>query len=263
MHIKRKDLPNKPLLEAIFELHLTAGEDPGEDTLYADRIDASYPLWVGNFYDKIKAEYPAHETLSPYGFPGMEGVLCNRFRSAPGKWPLIQIGPKVVTLNQTSSYHWENSFLPSISKLSEAILLSHPCSGLLQVDRLVLRYINGFDFSSVDQSDAIESLSRHFDLGISINENLISKLNLSPVPAAVDISIDYPHSNPAGNLKVRFSNPNKDSPSLIVWEIVFSSGFEGEPFKPASVEDWAVNAHELTSGAFFSLLDSDLYQSFQ
>lgn len=263
MEIQRKDLPNKPLLEAIFEIHFAA-KATGQGSLPSqDPLETTYPLWIGSFYEKIKARFPAHETLSPYGFPGMEGLLCNRFRSAPGEWPLIQIGPKIATLNQTASYHWEDSFLPEISGLSEAIETTHPNSDSLILDRLVLRYINGFDFSDDDGSNVLNVLNRHFDIGLTVKEKLFERLSLSRSPAGADISIDYSSLDPEGMLKIRFSNPNKDSPGMIIWEIVFSSVFRKQLLSRESLVIWAERAHEATSRAFFSLLDMDLYRSFQ
>jgi hypothetical protein len=104
----RKILKNKPLVEAIFELRWELQEhEPGM------KIDPHYKILIGRIYDRINrvsAEYPFHEPLATATIPDeMVGyVVQHRFRKGENEWPLIQIGPGVITLNDTKGYVWED-----------------------------------------------------------------------------------------------------------------------------------------------------------
>jgi uncharacterized protein (TIGR04255 family) len=97
----RKILRNKPLLEAIFELRWELQEQaPGL------KLDPHYKILIGSLYDRVKDEYPFHEELPTATIPDeISGyIVKHRFRKSENGWPLIQLGPGVVTLNDTEGY---------------------------------------------------------------------------------------------------------------------------------------------------------------
>ena len=100
-----KELSNKPLVEAIFELKwkLKKSENGGQ-------IDPNYKILVGMLYDRLKRNYPQLEALPASDMPDemVPHVVQNRFRVGKGKWPLVQIGPGILTVNDTGNYTWEN-----------------------------------------------------------------------------------------------------------------------------------------------------------
>jgi len=98
-------LSKKPLVEAIFELRWKLQEPtPGI------KIDPNYKLLVGGIYDKIRQSYPFYEQLPTSALPDEIAayVVQHRFRKATDGWPLVQIGPGVITVNDTEGYTWDD-----------------------------------------------------------------------------------------------------------------------------------------------------------
>jgi uncharacterized protein (TIGR04255 family) len=85
--IKRIELKNKPLVEAIFEIRWELEKSN------LGLIDPNYKLIIGRIYDKLKAEYPYYEQLPTANIPDgiAEYITQHRFRTAENSWPLIQI----------------------------------------------------------------------------------------------------------------------------------------------------------------------------
>ncbi|MCD6239350.1 MAG: TIGR04255 family protein [Thermotogae bacterium] len=96
--MERKILKNKPLVEAIFEFRWKLQEPS-----IGVKIDPHYKILIGRMYDRVKDEYPFHEQLPAATMPDeIAGyVVQHRFRKDKDKWPLIQIGPGIITLNDT------------------------------------------------------------------------------------------------------------------------------------------------------------------
>ena len=96
-------LQNKPLVEAIFELRWKLEErSPGI------KIDPHYKILVGAMYEKVKDRYPFPEQMPTVNIPDEMAahVVQHRFRKAENEWPLVQVGPGIVTLNDTHGYTW-------------------------------------------------------------------------------------------------------------------------------------------------------------
>ena len=94
-------LKNKPLVEAIFELKWKLiQQDTG---IY---IDPHYKILIGSLYEKIKDKYPFYEQLETARMPDEIAayLVQHRFRVKENDWPLIQIGPGIITLNDTDNY---------------------------------------------------------------------------------------------------------------------------------------------------------------
>jgi len=85
-------LPKAPLLEVIFELRWQIKQ----------KSDLTkYQYLIGDLYSAIKKTYPVRESLAPPEVP--TDILINnpvhRFRKDKNQYPLVQIGPGLLTLN--------------------------------------------------------------------------------------------------------------------------------------------------------------------
>jgi len=74
------------------------------------RVDPHYKILVGSLYEQLKEEYPFHQQLPTAFIPDeMLGYLVqHRFRKGENQWPLVQIGPGIITVNDTEGYIWED-----------------------------------------------------------------------------------------------------------------------------------------------------------
>ena len=144
---KRRDFvyENPPLIEVIVEVHWEMQRLPSMD----GAIDPFYFDFVDKFRIAVKKKgFIFEEDITPPGVPieflGNQPV--KRFRRKEKTWPLFQIGPGVMTVNIIPPYQGWEAFIPSIRDGLNALFNTH--KGLkksVKINRLVLRYINGFD----------------------------------------------------------------------------------------------------------------------
>ncbi len=135
------DLKSKPLIEALLEVRWSVDSVPGPDP--------HYQLLIGRLYDRLQSEYPFHQPLEvaqlPTEIAAQAGVVQHQLRAAPEGWPIIQIGPGIMTVNVTSDYTWAD-FGSRCRNAVERLFEVHPSSKELQVASTTLRYIDAIDF---------------------------------------------------------------------------------------------------------------------
>ena len=103
--MERKILKNKPFVETVFELRWKF-----QEPALGIKIDLHYKIMIGRIYDRVKDEYPLHEQLPTANMPDeIAGhVVQHHFREGKDKWPLIQIGPGIIALDDTEGYVWKD-----------------------------------------------------------------------------------------------------------------------------------------------------------
>ena len=141
--MRPEKLTHPPLVEAILEVRWRLQEQaPGI------AVDPKYKLLVGRLYDRLNGDYPFHEPLPSASMPDeMLGYVAqHRFRTAAGAWPLVQVGPGLITLNDTQDYTWK-AFEVRSRQLVDTLYRAYPdASTALQVSSLQLRYIDAIPF---------------------------------------------------------------------------------------------------------------------
>src|SRR4030043_2007896 len=138
----RKILKNKPLSEAIFELKWKL-----QEIRESIRIDPHYKILVGSLFSKLREDYPYHEMLPAASIPDdIAGhVIQHRFRKGKAEWPLLQIGPGILTVNDTEGYIWEE-FEQKIIQAAKDFFEIYPEPETLKIKSLLLRYIDAVEF---------------------------------------------------------------------------------------------------------------------
>lgn len=99
--MSQANLANPPLVEALVEVRWELDSPaPGVS------LDPNYKILLGRFYDRVRADYPFHEqlpmSLAPDELTGYQ--VQHRFRLAADAWPLVQLGPGILSLNDTAAY---------------------------------------------------------------------------------------------------------------------------------------------------------------
>lgn len=248
-----RPLPNKPLIEAIFELRWQVSRDEG---------DPHYTIFVGRFYDRVQNQYPFHESLSTALVPAQmaENLVQQRFRSGKGQWPLVQIGPGIVTLNDTDGYIWQD-FGQRAKSLVQAVFEAYPEPQQLRVSNLVLRYLDAFELQPGD--DILGYLSGKLKSTFTLPSQLFDDTTaVLPAPRNLNILVSFPTSRPKGDILVRFaSGKHKDRLALIMETAVRSEGSD-LPGMPQGFEKWAEGAHKLTDDWFFKFIEGELERKF-
>ena len=271
INLNRKILKNKPLVEAIFEIrwHLEADSDINfidKDGLkHPTRVDPHYKLLIGRLYDKIIDKYPFHESLPASKMPDEISayVIQHRFRKAENKWPLIQLGPGILTVNDTVDYVWED-FLVKIENILKIFYEIYPKSNEnLMLNGLLLRYINAVEFD-FDEDLVFDFLKNQLKTEVNLYPKLFEDTNVKKKPMNFDLKFDFQSENPKGLIFIRFSKGyNKIlNQYAIIWETVVKSDKDNVPNDLQSIMRWIEKAHDLADDWFFKLIEGELERKF-
>jgi uncharacterized protein (TIGR04255 family) len=238
-------LPNAPLIEVIFELRWQI----------KDKEDIQiYQYLIGDLYSSIKDKFSFREPLFPGGFPPEFSINnpAHRFRTEKNGYPLVQIGPGVLTLNTTDdSYYWEEFYKWSKDLLTNFLNIFPKHKQLFKSNLL---YIDFFPFNFID-NDALEFVNKNFD--ISISQGFLKKPGN---PYHIDVG--YYYETKVGNLSVTLkkgkSTDHKDG-------ILMQSSIQNqnELSELQAILDWLEGAHEFSSQLFKDITKGSLYKSFK
>jgi len=252
-------LKNKPLVEAIFELRWQLKEiQPGV------KVDPHYKILIGRVYERINKEYPYYEPLSTATMPDeIAGYIVQyRFRKEKDRWPLVQIGPGVITLNDTAGYEWDD-FEKRISELITVLFESYPDAGKnLKVNTLLLRYIDTIAFD-YEHDDIFSFLGEKMKVNIDVNKEIFTETNVSERPADFDFRFSFPSTEPKGAIHMRVFKGKIRTSDAILWETAVNLTGESIPQEKGKIFDWVKSAHELTHKWFFKIIEGELLRRFE
>ncbi|MBP1468897.1 TIGR04255 family protein [Candidatus Chloroploca sp. M-50] len=254
----RKVLKNKPLIEAILEIHWHLKGQMGDF-----RVDPHYTILLARLYDRFSDDYPHHEQLPTANIPVeiIGRAVQQRFRVAENSWPLVQLGPGVATLNDTVGYDWEKNFRERAISITERLFDAYPQPKDLSIEKLILRYIDGVEFD-FEHQNIFEFLRDMMKIKVEIHEDLFLSTGVASQPLLLDLNFAFPSHNPEGVLQLRFTRGERENKSALIWETVFSTQGPSTPQSPEQIIAWADQAHQLTSDWFFKIIDGELLAKF-
>ncbi|MCK5799226.1 MAG: TIGR04255 family protein [Deltaproteobacteria bacterium] len=262
----RELLENKPLVEAILELrwHLEGTGAPAPSAggvqdgrlpqLALGQVDPHFHLVPGRFFDRVSESYPTHEPLPSVNMPDAIAahMVQHRFRHNDG-WPLIQLGPGILTVNDTSGYKWEK-FGPQCVQAVNTLFEIHPSPEKIRLDNLVLRYIDAVDFDHVN-NDVGMFLREKMTVECGLPESMFTDTPVKRGPRTFRWETSYACSGPAGRVTIVFSTGTREGKDALIWETVFTTDGQDLPAVPRGFEQWLGAAHEVTDDWFFKLIE--------
>lgn len=236
-------LPGAPLIEVIFELRWTT-------------LDPSDQYLQGDLFPLIKDKYPHREAIgfAGGGFPPGSFIIggpTHRFRAAANDYPLVQIGPGVLTVNTVDAkYSWKD-FENSIIEVYKKFIEVYPLKDTHNV-KLTLQYIDliRFDF---DKGDILKFLNDK--LHTSINQSFYSGSQAKNAILALNFE------NELGSLNISFARgKNFNQEDGIALQTNLTSG----TIRPETsfISDWLSKAHIMTSSLFKEMTKGDLQKEF-
>jgi uncharacterized protein (TIGR04255 family) len=253
------DLLRKPLVEAIFELRWKlTGTPPGP------LVDPNYKLLVGSLYGAVRDEYPHHEQLPTATVPDelVPYLIQHRFRQSEGGYPLVQVGPGVFAVNETTNYSWP-TYLPrilaAVAKLRETYAAGTP-PGELVPTALTLRYVNAvpFDFTS---ADVLEYLRDNLKVGVVYPPQLFTENPVERRPNTIILQSTHRLTDPAGVVVLNFSVGEANGQRALLWETQIQSAEADVPALDG-LEPWLQRAHDVSRAWFFTLIEGKLEAEF-
>jgi uncharacterized protein (TIGR04255 family) len=254
-----KILKNKPLVEAIFELRWEI-----QETIPGIKIDPHYQLLIGRVYDRVKEEYSFHEPLPTSAMPEQIAgyIVQHRFRKEKDQWPLIQLGPGIITLNDTEGYKW-NDFKKRIENLIDVIYDIYPNrESNFKINNLMLRYINAIDFD-YEKEDLFMFLKDKLKVSIEINKEFFQDESVINLPVNIDSIFSFTSNKPRGIFHLRFVRGKKKNLDALIWETILQSIGDEVPNNKEKILQWAEEAHSLIEQWFFRMIEGELLRRFE
>lgn len=235
-------LPKAPLVEVIFELRWVLPSAQIQDAQYI----------AGDLYHLIKDNYPYREALQQLP-PGLViQAPTHRFRHERNGYPLVQVGPGLLTVNITDEKYFWNDFLADITSVlrhfqtvykfdEEQVLTAH------------LRYIDflAFDF---DKQDVFKYLEEKLHLKVDFGFLNYEKAKVDNTVLAVGLKI------PEGELHISISNgKNSKGNSGIAINTLITNKLDSST---KDIVEWLGKAHEITRSVFKEMTKGELQKQF-
>jgi len=189
-------------------------------------------------------------------------VVQHRFRKGKDQWPLIQIGPGIITVNDTDGYLWED-FEKRIIKSVNTLFESYPDSkNNLKLSSVVLRYIDGiaFDF---EKEDIFSFLKEQMKTSINLYPKLFEDTGVKKQPLDFDLRNSFVSTKPKGVVHIRFVRGKTKELDALLLETIVQSTTEYVPKGQDEIVDWVKDAHDLTDDWFFKLIRGKLLRRFE
>lgn len=255
--MNEKTLKNKPLVEAIVEIKWDL-QSPSPNIL----IDPHYKILIGRLYDRIQSSYPYHEQLPAAEMPDeISGyTVQHRFRCAEKDWPLIQIGPGILTINDTSKYIWSD-FRVRAEFAVEKLYESYPRADALIFNTITLRYIDAIEFE-YEKEDIFDFLKNKMKVQFILPESLFSNKIITRPAQNLNWQAAFSCQDPAGTVIIKFVRGMRNGKSCLIWETIVQSVVPNIPTMPKAFLSWLDSAHEITHDWFFKLIEGDLERKF-
>lgn len=255
-----ENLTYKPLIEAIFEIRWET--DQSLESISAPNTQ----LILGRLFDKLNSTYPQYEQLPSADIPEhmAAGIVKYRF-SSENKWPLVQIGTGVLTVNDTENYLW-TEFRDRVIDVVTQLYNVHPNKEQLKITSLSLKYIDAVD---IDYEDDIYSfLQKKMQLNLSLNNLLFQDTPINRKPIQLDLSLAFNCDKPKGFINFRLLKGQKTDDTeiisdAIIWEITIQSNEDNISDIPSQLGQWLEEAHSVSHNWFFTLVEGDLLRSFE
>lgn len=254
-------LSHAPLVEAIFEVHWKLKPDPDPTV---GGTDPYAKVLLGRLYDRLQTDYKVYEALPAAGVPDQMVNFApqHQFRVAEKQWPLVQLGPGILTLNDTHEYDWPDFRRRSTQAIAWLYEAYPDAEHRLEINDVRLRYIDAIPLSS-ENSDFLDFMARKMGVEFRFPEAALVALGVSPKPLGMKTVFSYPATLPIGLLQLEFSHVLREGNPIILWETTLRSHENAAPSLPGGFESWLDQAHNVTHSLFFSMIDGELLEQFR
>jgi len=251
-----KQLKNKPLVEAILEMKWDL---KGSQHM---RKDPHYKILLGRLFDRLESDYPHHEQLPSASIPDemAEYIVQHQFRVKEDGWPLTQVGPGILTVNETEGYTWGN-FSSRVKSTITKFFKSYPASEDLKINNLLLRYINAIEFDYKDGNLA-SFLKDNMSTKIELPKKLFSDEEILEKPIGLNWIATYPIKTPGGVIHLKLATGKKKDKPALVLELSVQSAGKDIPNMPDNFNEWFESAHNIIEDWFFKIIEGDLEKRF-
>jgi len=204
-------------------------------------------------YSLVREKFPHREVVIPAGLP-LEvfiGRPALRFRASEKGYPLIQIGPGVLTINTVGNeYDWDTH-----SKDIEFVLTNFFTASKLEGKsvNVTLAYIDFFEFD-FEKASVVEYLAKNLNTQLKFNF-----IDTGELPKIFNVTIGYAEEVGTVNVNIaRGNNPSGHDGIAIQTNVIM----ESLEFEQKGIEDRLDAAHTWCSELFKKMTKGELYNSY-
>lgn len=243
-------LPNAPLQEVIFEVRwaMTPIRESGQV------IDEGFDLATGRLSSIVEDDFLFYKRIIPQDLPEqlLHYNVVHQYWKDENKWPVLQLGPGIFTINSTEgAYEW-NSFRQLISKALN--WLFHSYRSPLNILFASLRYI---DAIQVDNYGGLDMGWKGF---IEKYFNLEYKNHFNTRGQQKQIQINQTFELEDGSdLQLQISDGLRRNQKALVWQTAVLKRYN---FDNNSLISWVEDAHKIAHELFIEMIKPELYASF-
>jgi uncharacterized protein (TIGR04255 family) len=262
-------LPNAPLVEVVFELRWKVVGD--ESTPMPFRQDPGYLTCLDSFVPTMKDfGFPERKRSQPDGPFTVAHSVEYRFYHHPDKlFPVIQIGPGLFAVNQSSEYIWSDYKKLCLNALTR-LMDSYPrlrTNPFLPI-QLELKYIDALQPLSPGEGDLISFLSQSTNMCMSLPGTLKSAEFGPPNSGGINFSFPIRGKKDTNFRMLISTGVVSDVQSIIlqssVVSVVPSAGLGSTPSVISKrVAKWLEDAHSCTSPFFKAFVKSELLAKYR
>jgi uncharacterized protein (TIGR04255 family) len=252
---------NPPLIEVIFEIHWAL--TPVSFAPPGGGIDPHYSVYAREIGSRLETSgFAVRQELAPSGMPveflGHNAMV--RYRRQADSWPVIQIGPGVMTVNMVPPYEGWASFS---GIAANAIAMLFDCYPMpreyLNIQMMQLRYIDAFGKTHGFDGDPNRFIRDRTNAKFSLPDTVFAsaadenKVNLSAV-------WQVPLRDPAGSVgSVKMATGTANGEHCVIVEFsTVDNPTPPRPFEPMEIAAWLDQAHKICRSWFLSFTSPEL-----
>lgn len=260
--LKKTETPpllHPPLVEAVFEIRWELIQDPQTGRMK----DPSYPMMYGRLFERLKKDFSFIEDLpSTQAHPEATPFIPrHRLRKDRVGYPLVQVGPGIVTVNDAREYSW-NSFKSLILRLVESIEELFPAGDFpLNFIKAELRFVNGIRFDMA-RENPIDFLAQKLHTKIEISPEHFELNGLNERPNALGLNLGFAIPKPVGHLGLSINMGQVEGKPAIIQQTAIQSFGEMVPTDREMFAPWLEEAHEVAENTFQSFCKGSLMDKF-
>lgn len=251
-----------PLVEVIAEIHWQT--KPLASTPNA-HIDPYYELFRDAFLKSSEDKLGYREQIVPTEVP-VELVADQphiRLRPSKGGWPLVQLGPGLMTANIVPRYKGWADFSGFLAAAIDELYRCYPLSErTLRITRTHLRYIDVFD-ETHGLTNFSEFIGSNFGIGIPIKPELLAANASNEGPVTFSMDAKFPNKTPQGSTtRIKINPGQSNGKDVAVCEFHCDGIAEPKMQSPGGLLAWFNEAHQALHLAFEASISEDLKSRF-
>jgi uncharacterized protein (TIGR04255 family) len=251
-----RNLKNKPLIEAIFEIRWVPPPSPNNpftrDPFFHVHSSKLLPLLVEQF--------PVVDSLLPPNVPLPEEILQKMFHyrlfAEKRQMPLVQLGPGVLTFNVGDSYNWQ-MFQEKLQFVLQQLYDSRPNPQKFSLEYLSLKYLNFFE-CAYDNGQVINFLQDKLKFGVLLPVDLFKTSMLAGDPTAFNSFWQFPCLDraglPIGSVFFSINAGEKGNKKGVFMEIGVQRQKQKQFSEYTDVLKWMISAHDVIEYCFFTII---------